>query len=769
MESLPIQGELFPRPEAPAGTVFVNERVTIRSAEGHRAVLVSGMIVHHYRIGDCMAEAYAMVMLVESGHADQNDVARSFGYTSRTLRRFQKRFAKGGLEALGHGDGRPRGHRSSDPIDGVRDRTIVRLKAGGFSNRTIGQRLGLTEKAIRKRLRRLGWKGEQKQGLLFSEQPLPEASTSGKEAVPSGHTNRADSSDKAPTAAGEAGKRVVDADFPRSLDVDPRDRSVDRFLAAIGVLEDAAPLFASAGSVPHAGVLLAIPGIVASGVLTVAKEVYGTLGPAFYGLRTTIVSFILFALLRIKRPEALKEHAPSGLGQIVGLDRAPEVKTLRRKLSRLAAMRRAEQFGRELARQRIAERGRALGFLYVDGHVRVYHGKYTIPKAHVARQRMSLPATTDYWVNDERGDPVFVVTAEANASLTKMLPPILEKVRALIGPNRRVTIVFDRGGWSPKLFLALITKGFDILTYRKGRVRKIAEKRFVLRKARIDGRLIEYRLHDQAVRFLKGKLRLRQVTRLSGDGHQTAILTSRWDLRDIVVAYRMFERWRQENFFKYLREEYLIDALAEYEVEPDDPTRSIPNPAWNEIDKRLKAARARVAKLEAAYGKQAIEKVAGKGMTMRGFKIAHAKLGKDYWGARMKEAELFAQRSKLERRVPVAEALDGQSVVKLAPERKHLTNILKMVAYQIESDLVERIRPDYARVEQEGRTLIQTALQSTAAIEPTERELRVTLAPLSAPHRSRVIEALCKSLNETETCFPGARLRMTYGVALPPP
>ncbi len=73
---------------------------------------------------------------------------------------------------------------------------------------------------------------------------------------------------------------------------------------------------------------------------------------------------------------------------------------------------------------------------------------------------------------------------------------------------------------------------------------------------------MDYLLHDQPVRFLKGKLRLRQVTRLCDGGHQTQVITSRWDLRYIEAAYRMFERWRQENFFKYMREEFLLDALT---------------------------------------------------------------------------------------------------------------------------------------------------------------------------------------------------------------
>jgi prepilin-type processing-associated H-X9-DG protein len=291
-------------------------------------------------------------------------------------------------------------------------------------------------------------------------------------------------------------------------------------LACFGLLDDAAPLFADAAGVPGAGVLFALPALCASGIFRLAHKLYGDIGPAFYGLRTTLVTLRFMALWRLKRPEALKEHDPATLGRVLGLDRAPEVKTSRRKLSRLASCQQATRLGEELARLRVAERGRLMGFLYLDGHVRVYHGQRAIPKAHVARMRLSLPATTDYWINDRSGDPLFVMTAAANAGMVKMLPTVLAEVRRLVG-QRRVTIVFDRGGWSPKLFQQLLAARFDLLTYRKGKARQIGAPRFVHRKAMLDGRRVEYDLHDQAVRFLQGKLRLRQVTRLCADGHQT--------------------------------------------------------------------------------------------------------------------------------------------------------------------------------------------------------------------------------------------------------
>ena len=697
MAGAEVQQDLFPESVLPAGTTVINDRCLLRTEPDFRIVLVSGIVLLQYAADDRMAEAYAIVSLVQQGWADQKEVARSFGYSVRSVRRYQRRFESGGLAALGQAGGyparRPRLPRS-------RAQLVHRLKGQGLATREIARRLGVTPKAIRKLLKRLGWQERAPEQL-----PLPggdpNLSAFPAAAAPAELPSPGDPQLSACVALDEE-------PTPVSFDTDPADRRGDRLLAYLGVLDDAAPLFCSGPRVPHGGVLLALPALVASGVFTIARQIYGGIGPAFYGLRTTLV-----ALLRIKRPEGLKEHAPEDLGRVLGLDRAPEVKTVRRKLRRLAACGRAADFGRALAQRRVADRGAAMGFLYRDGHVRVYHGQRTLPKAHVARMRLAMPATTDYWVNDAAGDPLFVITAEANAGLVTMLPGVLAEVRALVG-ERRVTVVFDRGGYSPKLSLQLLADGFDLLTYRKGRSRRVARARFTRHEAVLDGIRVSYTLADQGVRLLGGKLRLRQVTRLAADGHQTPILTSRRDLPAVEVAFRMFERWRQENFFKYLREEYALDALVEYAVVPDNPAREVPNPKRREITAKLQQARAAAPT-----------------------------------------------------RVPIREVVTPD-VVKLAPERKLLTNLLKMVAYQTESDLVHRVAPHYRRLTDEGRTLIQAALASPADLEVTAEELRVLIAPLSSPHRTRAIAARCDDLNTRPVLFPGSRLRLRYGIALRP-
>ena len=346
--------ELFPDFQNPEGLRVINDRCLVRTQSGHRVIIVSGISLAQYALTDRMAEAHAMISLIEQGWADQNDVARVFGCATRTVRRQQRRFDEGGLAALGRNGGYPRGRArlAASRIDRVQ-----KLRTTGNSYREIARLMGVSAKAIRKLLRRSGWKEPapiQPELWLGSPEPVD--------------PNLSAFSPKAKEAA-----------LP-THDIDPNDRGTDRLLARLGLLEDAPPFFGSATAIPRAGVLLALPVLVTSGVFECAQRIYGSLGPAFYGLRTSLLTLLLMALWRIKRPEGLKEHSPQDLGRVLGLDRAPEVKTLRRKLARLAAMGRAAQFGRALAQRRVALRGAALGFLYVDGHVRVYHGQHRFPR-----------------------------------------------------------------------------------------------------------------------------------------------------------------------------------------------------------------------------------------------------------------------------------------------------------------------------------------------------------------------------------------------------
>jgi transposase len=340
------QALALPSPAA-SNTVVINARCSLRIEADQRVIVVAGLPVHHYRAGDAVAAAYAMVFLVESGFAQQTDVARAFARSVRTVRRYQGRYARGGMAALGREEGWSRGRRR---ISGKRLRSIEVLKSQGMSNRAIAHRLGVSEKAIRKLVG--PWKPAESAQLAFAEITTAVAGKPPATRVPSAKST-GDAADHAtPSAEDRTGDRdpiTAPADdgeaVPMSLDHDASDRTFDRQLAYLGLLDDAAPLFREGSSVPGVGVLFALPCLVESGLFRISRKLYGEIGPAFYGLRTTLLTLLLMALLRIKRPEHLKERDPATFGRLLGLDRAPEVKTLRRRLTRLAAYRCAEQLG----------------------------------------------------------------------------------------------------------------------------------------------------------------------------------------------------------------------------------------------------------------------------------------------------------------------------------------------------------------------------------------------------------------------------------------
>ena len=240
-----------------------------------------------------------------------------------------------------------------------------------------------------------------------------------------------------------------------TIDCDPTDRSGDRVRARLGLLDDAVPLFGDHEELPRAGVLLAVPVLQAHGGLEVFARLFGSIGPAFYGLRTTVLSLVLFALLCIKRPENVKEYSPEQLGRLLGLDRIAEVKTLLCKLTELAERGQGHALMSELARLKSSQDEDRLAFLYLDGHVREYSGKEPLAKTKKAQRSVATPAATDTWPHDADGAPLLVVTSEMNAGLTQMLEPIVVEAQTLVPAGRRLTVLFDRGGWSLKLFARL--------------------------------------------------------------------------------------------------------------------------------------------------------------------------------------------------------------------------------------------------------------------------------------------------------------------------
>jgi len=763
------------------GRTQINESVWFVDHDGYRVVFRWHEPLYRVALSDTVHLRLVAVSLRQSQLARQAEIARAFGHSVVTQGRWERRYQQEGIDGLMP----KRSPGRSRQLSKSQEALVQKWFEAGVSNLEMARRLGVGETTVRRTLKRLGLRrtpmpaqrrlpvvGQDGDKPAVGENPLAEDRGTAQQAEPQRDVPveacMEPSSDGSP--------------LPRSttVDHDPRDRSGDRALARLGLLEDALPLFADAECVPRAGVLLAVPLLVQHGLIEAFVKVYGSLHPSFYGLRTIVVTLFLAALLRIKRPEHFKEYRPEDLGAILGLDRAPEVKTVRRKFARLATRGRGKPLMEELARRRIAEDEDRVAFLYVDGHVREYHGKFPLFQAKKPQRQVVTPAATDNWVHDADGEPLLVVTSEVNAKLTQVLEPILTDVRRLVGDGRRMTVIFDRGGFSPKLFARLIDAGFDVITYRKGKVKKLTSTRFAAVKEKIDGVWREYTICDRprvrvgtlpaekTQRRRRNKVKkqylwMREVRVLRDDGRQTPILTNRQDLSAAMVAYRIFFRWRQENYFKYMAEEFALDALIEYGAEDMPETTDRRNPQWLRLTRRLKEARAEVKRLESELGKQAEANAEAARPTMRGFKIAHAELREQLHQAEAKVEQLLRKRKKIPARIPACD----RKMLKM--EKKLIADTIKMAAYQVETQLLGMLQDHYARAGEEGRTLLHAAFQSPARLEVAAGELRVTIAPQSSPHRTAALFALCEQLDAMALPFPGTHLRLRLAVQAPEP
>ena len=768
---------LLPLQEAmPDDRTFLNAAVWFVDSDGYRVIFRWHEPLYRIALGDEVHLRLVAVSLRQSQLATQEEICRAFGHDVSTQARWERQYRKHGIDGL---VSKKRTGRRRE-LDKGQEAVVRRWFLARVSNRQMAKRMGISEPTIRRTLQRLG--------LARKRAPLPPPLPHLEDAVPAlavveievSRSKEVVEETAAASASTPTVRQTMLKEEPAlaasfTLDRDPLDRSGDRALARLGLLDDALPLFADAEVLPRAGVLLAVPLLVPHGLVETFGKVYGSLRPSFYGLRTIVVALFLGALLRIKRAEHWKEYRPQDLGRILGLDRVPEVKTVRRKLSRLAAWGRGKELMDALARRRIAADEDRVAFLYLDGHVREYFGKHRLFQAKKPQRQVVTPAATDTWVHDARGEPLLVVTSQVNAKLTQVLEPILSEVRRLVPAGRRITVIFDRGGFSAKLFARLIAAGFDIITYRKGKARKLPRRRFVTQRRKIDGGWRKYELCDRG-RVRVGKrakedvdagegeyLWLREVRVRREDGRQTPILTNRQDLVAVEVAYRMFHRWRQENFFKYMDEEYALDALVEYgagEVAEGTDRR---NPRWLGLTRRLKEAKAEVTRLRTELGEEAAANAESQRPTMRGFKIAHAELRRQLEEAEARVQRLMEQRKKVPKRIPASD------LEALKTEKKLIVDAIKMAAYQVETELLGMLAEHYARTEDEGRTLLHAAFQSPARLEVAEGELRVTIGRQSSPHRTAALAALCGQLDALAVPFPGTRLRLRLTVQAPEP
>jgi hypothetical protein len=530
----------------------------------------------------------------------------------------------------------------------------------------------------------------------------------------------------------------------------------------------------------QAGILFSLPSLLANGLLRYEEDFHPNTG--YYSVSSIFLSLAFLALLRVKTLAQSRTIPAGELGRAMGLDRIPEVKTLRERIALFCQKTDIEAWGQKLSKDWLESYPELSGVLYIDGHVNIYYGQKTsMPKRYVSRLRLCMSGSTDYWVNDNLGQPFFVINKTVNTSMIEEIKneivPRLDKDVPNQPTNEelvenaflhRYMLVFDRECYSPDFFFDLWNKRIAICTYSKNVKDKWPEEEFVqYTEENLTGVTQQMELAERGVLLQNKnsdkKIWAREIRKKTSSGHQTSIITTNFKLSIILIGIYMFARWSQENFFKYVMENFGIDTLVSYLKEKISDTTILINPVYRALENQLKklVSKLNIRKTKFAsivLGEQTIEE-----NKMKKHLHQKAELNNEISFLESEINQVKEKKKQIPRKIMFAELPENEKFENVINQRKLFLDTIKIIAYRAETSMANIIKSSMSHPD-EARMLLQQVYKTDANLYPDyERKiLTVELFRMTYWKDDLIIEELCQKLNETETTFPGTDLTLFY-------
>ena len=243
-------------------------------------------------------------------------------------------------------------------------------------------------------------------------------------------------------------------------------------------------------------------------------------------------------------------------------------------------------------------------------------------------------------------------------------------------------------------------------------------------------------------------------------GHQRPILTS-LDLNAIAAARvgaLMLTRWRQENFFKYARAHLGLDVLTTYAAETAED-HEVPNPAVKATTAQLKRLRTVAQKLRAAlatvldHGCSTTDQPADPDRPRTSNHQHGLAFTPTMRAALISQLQLLEVQIEQTRGAAAEPAASG-SVEQFGPlpqaprlERKLISDVVKIAAYNAQSWLADRLARHYANTNDLHDLLRSFADLSGTLTRQPDGGLWVCLQPPDLPLHRRALAGLCAELN----------------------
>ncbi len=562
---------------------------------------------------------------------------------------------------------------------------------------------------------------------------------------------------------------------------------LDRVLASMGRSSEGTQThFQRCDDVRSGGVLLALPALLCCGLLRHSERFFD-LPKGYYSLVNIFLLLAMMSLNRVNSIEQLRYCAPGEWGKLLGLDRCPCVKTLRKKIQWITASEEsvkswASALSKDWMEAESLQQTVGGTLYYVDGHLRVYHGSQTkLPRHYVARQRLCLRATNDYWVSQEDGQPVFKVNTAVDPGLLTVLeeqivPQLLEDI-----PNQpseeqlkadpylcRFRLVFDREGYSPGFFKRMWEKQIACQTYRKGSYEPWPVEAFMSTTVKLKtGQLVQWKLAERGVLIgskPSERLWVREIRKLTEKGHQTAILSTQYRAASEAIGQDQFGRWSLENFFRYGRKSMNIDALVDYQLASIPETTEVVNPAWRQLDGQVRKRAAELAKLKGEFASHTLQGAIEKDQ-VEPFLERKEQLIQQIYEQETELEALKAKRREQKRKIPFGELPEGESFQGLCHRSKHFIDMIKLIAYRAETVISHLLREKTNLHHQdEVRALARQIFHTEVNLIPDRQNktLTVEVHAMSTPKENATLEYLCAQLTETQTKYPDSEMTLIY-------
>ena len=717
-----------------------------------------------YDPDDKLAMRTAWVQVCENGYALRWQVAKALGISLRILQYWIARSRKEGTSGL---IDKPRCGAPRKVTDALKKR-ILRLRAGHATVREIAAKCRISIGAVHNVLAKHSEAAVRCQKELTLQEDVSIEECEVVEAP--AKEQQLEVTRSCESASEHSLSANAEAD-------EAQDRLFDRMFARLGLINDADALFCPGDNVAWAGVMMAAVILSTSPFLGLVEKIYGHIGPAFYGLRTVMVTYVMMALLRIRRIEDVRRDDPRKLGRVLGLDRVAEVRTLRRKWHKLChSTGKAFELMEEVGRSRIEELEQLPEVIMVDGHVAIYTGKQKIGEVFSTNANRVVKGRTENWIHIPGGQPLLVLSCPFNEGLSQGLLEAIRKTKELTGQDS-ITCVFDRGGWSTELWEKIIDAGDHIISYRKGSFDSWGENAFEPGPIQINDKeyaflpcmgdtnitVYEKQISHKGCKIkykeTKRTLNLKEVRILRNDGKETSILTSRKDLSCEQIASLQFARWGdQENQFKYMLREFDLDAIWMYGTDPVDVDIDHPHPQYTQLQSELR----KLIERRKTYLNRIWSSLPDTPETENEAQVREhiVRWMESTGNGNLDELKTIENRiaeihEKLEK-TPAREPVGTAGYKQLKTDSKCLSNVIKIVACDAEGTLAEMITPHYANAHNEKRRLIAAALQTSGSLRLEAGTLVVRLDPQSSPCRTRAVDAICRQLNEYQAHFPGS-------------